>query len=103
MTINLQEFNEVKDIIDQSKLRTLEKISNLKKIEAVNYDDSFFGLDEWKQQVNPDTEMDCQLFAQAKGPDFVETMGRLEFYYGDGVKTDQVEPPAPKVVVDVVP
>jgi hypothetical protein len=103
MTINLQEFNEVKDIIDQSKLRTLEKISNLKKIEAVNYDDSFFGLDEWKQQVNPDTEMDCQLFAQAKGPDFVETMGKLEVYYGDGVKTDQVEPPAPKVVVDVVP
>ncbi len=49
--------------------------------------------------MDPDTEMDCQMFAKAEGPVFVETMRKLEFYYGDN---GQIEPTAPKIVLDVV-
>ena len=68
MTIDLREFNEVKEILSQSKVRSIEKQKELKTAAAINYDDSFFGLDEWKQYADPDTEMDCQMFAKAEGP-----------------------------------
>lgn len=49
--------------------------------------------------MDPDTEMDCQMFAKAEGPVFVETMRKLELYYGDGEK---IESTAPQIVLDVV-
>ena len=54
----------------------------------INNDDSFFGLDEWKEHQNPDEDMEFQQFAMCGEPDFPKTVKKLEYYYGNAYGPD---------------
>ena len=55
----MQEFEEVKEALEISKIKVLEKEIEIEKATAkINNNDSFFGLDEWREQVNPDEHME---------------------------------------------
>jgi hypothetical protein len=83
--IDMTEFNEVVEILENGKLTKRDHDDEVKiKTAGIAFQDSFFGGDEYREVVDPDSEMDYSKFALQKDPAFPKTMKRLEKYYGDG-------------------
>ena len=95
IVIDMQEFNEVVTILEKGKQKLEEKEREVQKVSVkIAYEDSFFGGDEYKEVIDPDSEMDYSKFTLQKNPQFPEKMIQLEKYYGDGPYSDMaiIEP-----------